>query len=99
MQEQSAQTLMQAQATKIEEEQIAQQVSDAQRTAQSTAATTQKYEEHLLALMHKMGQLENLVISQCQKSNNLENKVSAVQHCIGRVEHRAEMLEEENVRI
>ena len=50
VQEQTSQTVQQAQEAKIAQEQMAQQVAEAQRTAMSTTATSQQYETQLMEL-------------------------------------------------
>ena len=90
---------MQAQTTKMEQECIVQQAANAQKMAQSTATISQQYEERLSELRQKMGQLENLLISQRQKSSALDSELSAVQDYMRESEHRAKLLEDENVRI
>ena len=60
----------------MEQERIAQQLVEAQKMVQSIVVTSQQYEEKLVALTHKMGQLETLLIAQRQKRSQLENELS-----------------------
>ena len=99
IQEQSAQMALQAQMAKAEQDQIAQQVLEAQKAAQTTMLTTQQYEEKFAEVTHKMGQLETLLIAQRKKGIQLESQLSTAQDQIGGAERRAKALEEENARI
>ena len=66
---------------------------------QATASISQKYEEHINALSQKMSTMEQLLIGQRQKGQQLESALLAVQDRIGGAERRARLLEEENIKI
>ena len=66
---------------------------------QATTTVSQKYEEQFTALTQKMATMEQLLIGQRQKGQQLESKLSAAQDRIGGAERRARLLEEENSKI
>ena len=72
---------------------------EAQRTAQSSIETTRHYEEQIAAMQHKMSQVEQLVVTQCVRSQKLESQLSATQDRIGGAERKARLLENENQKI
>ena len=97
--EQSLQAERRAEAAKIERENLAQQLADAQRGTQTSVTTSQHYEAQLQELTQKMQGLETLLIEQRQKGGRLESALSAAQDRIGGAERRALRLEEENSKI
>ena len=91
----------------MEEAQVARSAHDvmnrklleAQETIQATTDLSQKYEEQIAALSQKMSTLEQLLVGQRQKGQQLESQLSAAQDRIGGAERRAQLLEAENVKI
>ena len=99
VEQQKLQAVQEAQLTKEKQEKLAQQLAEAQQTAQSSALLSQEYEKRFSALSAKMGQMETLLVTQKQKSSQLESQLSAAQDRIGGAERRAKLLETENTRI
>ena len=99
VEQQKLQAVQEAQLTKEKQEKLAQQLAEAQQTAQSSALLSQEYEKRFSALSAKMGQMETLLVTQRQKSSQLESQLSAAQDRIGGAERRAKLLETENTRI
>ena len=60
---------------------------------------TSKYKTELAEVMHKMKQLEQLLVAQQQKSSNLESQLSTAQDRIGGAERKAQLLDVENVKM
>ena len=99
MEQQKLQVVQEAQLTKEKQEKLARQLAEAQQTAQSSALLSQEYEKRFAALSAQMGQMEMLLVTQRQKSSQLESQLSAAQDRIGGAERRAKLLETENTRI
>ena len=99
VEQQKLKAVHEAQFTKEKQEKLAQQLAEAQQTAQSSALLSQEYEKRFSALSAKMGQMETLLVTQRQKSSQLESQLSAAQDRIGGAERRAKLLESENTRI
>ena len=71
----------------------------AQDIAHKSAQMTSKYEADLMNMLHKMNQLEQLVVAQRQENLSLEQQLSAAQDRIGGAERKASLLETENAKI
>ena len=99
MEQRTLQAVQEAQMTKERQEKLTQQLAEAQQTAQSSALLSQEYEKRFAALSAQMGQMETLLVTQRQKSSQLESQLSAAQDRIGGAERRAKLLETENTRI
>ena len=99
LEEQRLQAERQTQSARLERENLAQQLADAQRGTQSSVTTSQHYMVQLQELNQKMQGLETLLIEQRQKGGRLESALSAAQDRIGGAERRAAWLEEENSKI
>ena len=78
---------------------MVQQLVEVQKQTQETVLTSQRYEQQMIDLTHKVAQLEMLLVDQRQKGNRLESALSAAQDRIGGSERRAQRLEEENAKI
>ena len=65
---------------------MAQQLEEAQKAAQSTVTSSQYYEKQMEEVTKKMHLLEQLLITQRQKSTTLEGQLSAAQDRIGGAE-------------
>ena len=87
--EQSLQAERRAQAAKLERENLAQQLADAQRGTQTSVTIPQHYEAKLQELTQQMQGLQTLLIEQRQKGGRLESALSAAQDRIGGAERRA----------
>ena len=99
VQEQRTQSVQQAQIAKQEQDRLAQQVADAQRSAATSAAIARRYEEQLTSLSEKMVTLECILIEQRQKGQHLESELSSAQDRNGGTQRRAQLLEAENIKI
>ena len=67
--------------------------------AQKSAQTTSKYEADLTNMLHRMNQLEQLVVAQRQKNLSLELKLSVSEDHIGDAERKASFLKTANAKI
>ena len=99
LQAQKALSVQEAQASRIAQEDIAKRLQEAHDTIQATANLSQTYEARIGELSRKMATMENLLVAQRQKGQQLESELSAAQDRIGGAERRAQWLENENTKI
>ena len=99
LQAQKMASMQEAQAAKSAQDVIARKLHEAQEVIQATTSISQKYEEQIAALLQKMSALEQVLVGQRQKGQQLENQLSAAQDRIGGAERRAHLLEQENIKI
>ena len=78
---------------------LSQMAMESQRIAQASAETVRNCEEQVTMMQWKMSQMEQLLITQWQKSQKLESQLSATQDYIGGAERKARLLETENGKI
>ena len=78
-----------ARVEKAAQDVIAQWLAEAQKAAEDSMKVTQQYEAKLTELTTQMGNMEVLLVNQRQKSQRLDNKLSATQDRIGDAKRRA----------
>ena len=91
--------MQEAQAARSAQDVIARKLQEAQQMLQAMASISQRYETQIAELSQKMAAMEQLLIGQRQKGQQLESELSVAQDKIGGAERRARWLEEENMKI
>ena len=99
LQAQKALAEQEAQASRSNQDVLARKLKEAQENIQATVSQAQKYETQIGELGQKMAAMEQLLVGQRQKGQQLESQLSAAQDRIGGAERRAQLLEQENVKI